>query len=169
MSKEELMKLSVKELDSICKEKDLPRYKGKTHLNKSEMVENILWVEDCISEEKTEAVEEEVLAKESSKEKYIKIGQIIAFRDKKDYVRSGKICNITDGNIDVQLKSGRMFRIANQDIIWVTTEENKRWPKSVLIMLKETQKRIEEEYKKRHDISNEDLLVLSKKMMSAGA
>lgn len=169
MSKEELMKLSVKELDSICKEKDLPRYKGKNHLNKSEMVENILWVEDPVSEEKTEAVEEEVLAKESSKLKYVKIDQIIAFRDKKGYVRSGKICNIIDDNIDVQLKSGRMFRIANQDIIWVTTEENKRWPKSVLIMLKETQKRIEEEYKKRHDISNEDLLVLSKKMMSAGA
>lgn len=168
MSKEELMKLSAKELDSICKEKDLPRYKGKNHLNKSEMVENILWLEDH-TEEKTEAVEEEVLAKESSKLKYVKIDQIIAFRDKKGYVRSGKICNITDDNIDVQLKSGRIFRIINQDIIWVTTEENKRWPKSVLIMLKETQKRIEEEYKKRHDISNEDLLVLSKKMMSAGA
>lgn len=165
MSKEELMKLTVKELDSICKEKDLPRYKGKNHLNKTEMVENILWLENPISEEKTEAVEE-VLAKESSKEKYVKVDQIVAFRDKKNYVRSGKICNIADNNIDVQLKSGRIFHVTINDIIWAITDNNKRWPRNVLIMLKETQKRIEEEYKKRHDITNEDLLALSKKMMS---
>lgn len=166
MSKEELMKLTAKELDVICKEKDLPRYKGKNHLNKTEMVENILWLDNSNSEEKTEAVEEEVLAKESSKEKYVKIDQIVAFKDKKDYVRSGKICNITDNNIDVQLKSGRIFHVTINDIIWAITDNNRRWPRNVLIMLKETQKRIEEEYKKRHDISNEDLLALSKKMMS---
>lgn len=168
MSKEELMKLSVKELDSICKEKDLPRYKGKTHLNKSEMIENILWVEDN-DEAKVEATEnEEVLAKESSKIKYVNIDQIVAFKDKKGYVRSGKITNIVDDDIDVQLKSGRMFHVSIQNIIWVTTEDNRRWPKSILIMLKETQKRIEEEYKARHNITNNDLLNLSKKMMSAG-
>lgn len=166
MSKEELMKLTAKELDAICKEKDLPRYKGKNHLNKTEMVENILWLDNSNSEEKTEAVNEEVLAKESSKEKYVKIDQIVAFKDKKDYVRSGKICNITDNNIDVQLKSGRIFHVTINDIIWAITDNNRRWPRNVLIMLKETQKRIEEEYKKRHDISNEDLLALSKKMMS---
>ena len=160
------MKLTAKELDVICKEKDLPRYKGKNHLNKSEMVENILWLDNSNSEEKTEAVNEEVLAKESSKEKYVKIDQIVAFKDKKDYVRSGKICNITDNNIDVQLKSGRIFHVTINDIIWAITDNNRRWPRNVLIMLKETQKRIEEEYKKRHDISNEDLLALSKKMMS---
>lgn len=166
MSKEELMKLTAKELDAICKEKDLPRYKGKNHLNKTEMVENILWLDNSNSEEKTEAVNEEVLAKESSKEKYVKIDQIVAFKDKKDYVRSGKICNITDNNIDIQLKSGRIFHVTINDIIWAITDNNRRWPRNVLIMLKETQKRIEEEYKKRHDISNEDLLALSKKMMS---
>lgn len=160
------MKLTAKELDAICKEKDLPRYKGKNHLNKTEMVENILWLDNSNSEEKTEAVNEEVLAKESSKEKYVKIDQIVAFKDKKDYVRSGKICNITDNNIDVQLKSGRIFHVTINDIIWAITDNNRRWPRNVLIMLKETQKRIEEEYKKRHDISNEDLLALSKKMMS---
>lgn len=166
MSKEELMKLTAKELDAICKEKDLPRYKGKNHLNKAEMVENLLWLDNSNSEEKTEAVEEEVLAKESSKEKYVKVDQIVAFKDKKDYIRSGKICNITDNNIDVQLKSGRIFHVTINDIIWAITDNNRRWPRNVLVMLKETQKRIEEEYKKRHDISNEDLLALSKKMMS---
>lgn len=166
MSKEELMKLTAKELDAICKKKDLPRYNGKNHLNKTEMVENILWLDNSNSEEKTEAVNEEVLAKESSKEKYVKVDQIVAFKDKKDYVRSGKICNIIDDKIDVQLKSGRIFHVTLDDIIWVITDNNKRWPRNVLIMLKETQKRIEEEYKKRHDISNEDLLALSKKMMS---
>lgn len=161
------MKLSVKELDAICKEKGLPRYKGKTHLNKLEMIENILWLESSNTDEEKVEATEEVLAKESSKEKYVKIDQIIAFKDKKDYVRSGKICNVSDNNIDVQLKSGRIFHITISDIIWVTTEENKRWPKSILILLKETQKRIEEEYKQRHEVTNEDLLVLSQRMMNS--
>ena len=42
MTREELTKLTVKELDQMCKEKELPRYKGKTHLNKTEMINNIL-------------------------------------------------------------------------------------------------------------------------------
>ena len=151
MVKEELTKLTVKELDQMCKEKGLPRYKGKTHLNKTEMINNILESE---KETIVEDQQEEVLANDSSKDVYIqnaKIGSLIAFLDKKDLTRTGKIVEIDSEKkrITVEIKSGKKFYIEFDDVLWVTTDENRRWPKKILYALKESQQLIEENYKKR--------------------
>lgn len=142
MNKEELKKLTVKELDKICKEKDLPRYKGKKHLAKDEMIEEIVGAESS----------EEVLAKVSSeKERYIEkaeVGSIIAFKDKRDFVRSGKVITneVDKKKIEVHIKSGKVFYITYDDVLWVTTEDNKKWPKDILNLLKESQRRIEQQF-----------------------
>ena len=142
MSQEELKKLTVKELDNICKEKGLPRYKGKTHLAKNEMIEEIVGAESS----------EEVLAKVSSeKEKYIEkaeVGSIIAFKDKREFVRSGKVITneVDKKKIEVHIKSGKVFYITYDDVLWVTTEDNKKWPKDILNLLKESQRKIEQQF-----------------------
>ena len=167
MTKEELTKLTVKELDQMCKEKGLPRYKGKTHLNKTEMINNILGSE---KETIVEDQQEEILANDSSKDIYIqnaKIGSLIAFLDKKKLTRTGKITEINSEkrHITVELKSGKKFYILFEDVLWVTTDENRRWPKKILYALKESQQKIEEEYKNKINgaVSDEEIGKLNKK------
>lgn len=178
MTREELSKLTVKELDQMCKEKGLPRYKGKTHLNKTEMINNILEKKREKAEEILNTVEvyqEEVLANDSSKDVYIqnaKIGSLIAFLDKKKLTRTGKIVEINSEkkHITVELKSGKKFYILYDDVIWVTTDENRRWPKKILYALKESQQKIEEEYKNKINnkvISDEAIDKLNKKFRIA--
>lgn len=157
MTKEELTKLTVKELDQMCKEKGLPRYKGKTHLNKTEMINNLLGtVEETIVEEH----HEETLANESFKDSYIRnaeVNRLIAFLDMKKLTRTGKIVenNSEKRRITVELKSGKKFYITYDDVLWVTSEDNKRWPKKILYALKESQQKIEEDYKNK--ISNKGI------------
>ena len=146
MSLEELKKLTAKELDSKAKELGLPRYKGKKHLTKDELIQSIL-ESNTSGEEK-----EDCLAKEfSDKLLYIgkaKVEDIVAFKDKRDLVRSGKITkNDTENQkMVIQIKSGKTFFVTYSDILWVTTEENKKWPKEILKLLKESQKKIEEQF-----------------------
>lgn len=142
MLKEELKKLTVKELDSKAKELGLPRYKGKKHLIKEELIQSIL-ENNASGEEK-----ENCLAKEfSNKILYIekaKLGDIVAFRDKRELVRSGKITknDIENQKMVIQIKSGKNYFISYSDILWVTSEENKKWPKDILKLLKESQQKI---------------------------
>lgn len=178
MTKEELSKLTVKELDQMCKEKGLPRYKGKTHLNKTEMINNLYEasyekkVEDIVN--KAVGQQEEILANDSSKDVYIqnaKIGSLIAFVDKKKLTRTGKIVEINSEkrHITVELKSGKKFYILFEDVLWVTTDENRRWPKKILYALKESQQKIEEEYKNKMNniVSDESIKKLNEKFRIA--
>lgn len=178
MTREELTKLTVKELDQMCKEKGLPRYKGKTHLNKTEMINNILEKKREKVEEVLNTVEvehEETLANESLKDSYIqnaKIGSLIAFLDKKKLTRTGKILELNSEkrHITVGLKSGKKFYIQYDDVLWVTTDENRRWPKKILYALKESQQKIEEDYKNKinnKDISEESINKLNAKFRLA--
>lgn len=145
MSREELKKLTTKELDSKAKELGLPRYKGKKHLTKDELIESII---NASGEEE----KEDCLAKEfSDKMLYIgkaKVEDIVAFKDKRDLVRSGKITkNDTENQkMVIQIKSGKTFFVTYNDILWVTTEDNKKWPKEILKLLKESQKKIVENF-----------------------
>lgn len=145
MSQEELKKLTAKELDSKAKELGLPRYKGKKHLTKSELIESIM--NNTSGEEK-----EDCLAKEfSDKLLYIgkaKVDDIIAFKDKRDLVRSGKITknDVDNQKMVIQIKSGKVFYVSYSDVLWVTTEDNKKWPKEILKLLKESQKKIVENF-----------------------
>ena len=169
MSKEELAKLTVKQLDEMCKERNLPRYKGKTHLNKTEMINNLI---ETKVEETNESKSEDFLAKISYIEK-AEVGRIVAFKDKRGLTRSGKIILNDRGarTLQVALKSTRVFFVSYEDIVWVTSEDNRRWPKDVLRELKESQAKIEKDFKERQEksnkISNNDLQNLSKKMMGA--
>lgn len=144
MSREELKKLTTKELDSKAKELGLPRYKGKKHLTKDELIESII---NASGKEK-----EDCLAKEfSDKMLYIgkaKVEDIVAFKDKRDLVRSGKIIknDVDNQKMVIQIKSGKTFYITYSDILWVTTEDNKKWPKEILRLLKESQKKIVENF-----------------------
>lgn len=170
MTREELTKLTAKELDQMCREKDLPRYKGKNHLNKTEMINNLL---GTVKEEtKVEVQQEEALASESSNDSYIEkaeIGALIAFVDKKNLTRSGKIVekDPEKRHITVALKSGRKFYINYENVLWVTSEENRRWPKKILFALKESQQKIEEAYKNSLEITNDSLERLKNKMMGS--
>lgn len=152
-TKEELLKCSVKDLDRMCKMKGLPRYKGKTHLKKEELINNLL---GTIPEEtKVEDQHEDTLANDfSKKDVYIqnaKIGSLIAFVDKKKLTRTGKISEINSENkhITVELRSGKKFYILFEDVLWVTSEENRRWPKKILYALKESQQKIEQDYQNK--------------------
>lgn len=195
MTREELTKLTVKQLDEICKKRNLPRYKGKTHLNKTEMINNILESEETDEpkvlydgsveesyEEKVSRIvntvkveHEETLANESLKDSYIqnaKIGSLIAFLDKKKLTRTGKILELNSEkrHITVGLKSGKKFYIQYDDVLWVTTDENRRWPKKILYALKESQQKIEEDYKNKinnKDISEESINKLNAKFRLA--
>lgn len=163
MSEQELKNLTAKQLDEKCKEMNLPRYKGKTHLNKAEMIENIL-------NNSVEQKNEEHLAKDSSnKETYIEkaeVGTIIAFNDKYGNTKTGKILDRKDTIIHVELKSGRIYTIQKDDILWVRSEGNDRWPKDIFKMLKDSQARIEARFKER-PITQETLDNLKKKMSGA--
>jgi len=141
MSREELKKLTTKELDSKAKKLGLPRYKGKKHLTKDELIESII-----------NASGEDCLAKEfSDKLLYIgkaKVEDIVAFKDKRELVRSGKIIknDNTNQKMTIQIKSGKTFFVTYNDILWVTTEDNKKWPKEILKLLKESQRKIVENF-----------------------
>ena len=55
---EELKKLTVEGLKVMCKKHGLPCYKGKSKLTKTEMIENLLTLEDEPVEEVVEETEE---------------------------------------------------------------------------------------------------------------
>ena len=176
MTREELTKLTVKQLDQMCKDYGFPRYKGKTHLNKTEMINNLLRIiTEDVTETKVEEQHEETLANESLKDSYIqnaKIGSLIAFLDKKKLTRTGKILELNSEkrHITVGLKSGKKFYIQYDDVLWVTTDENRRWPKKILYALKESQQKIEEDYKNKinnKDISEESINKLNAKFRLA--
>jgi hypothetical protein len=175
MTKEELTKLTVKELDQMCKEHNLPRYKGKNHLSKTELINNLLEIiTEDVTETKVEDQQEEILANDSSKDIYIqnaKIGSLIAFLDKKKLTRTGKITEINSEkrHITVELKSGKKFYILFEDVLWVTTDDNRRWPKKILYALKESQQKIEEDYRNKINsgVSEESIRKLNEKFKVA--
>lgn len=162
MEKEALVKLSVKELDVICKEHGLPRYNHKKHLTKEELINNLL---GTVKEDQP-AIQQNV---PEDKKNYVmdaEAGTLIAFKDKKGYVRSGmvNVNNKNTGSLEVSLKSGRKFYITYNDVLWVTSEENHRWPKEILCLLKESQKAIEEDFRRRTNITENDVAFLKKRL-----
>lgn len=161
MNKEELGKLSVKQLDELCKERKLKRYSHRKHLTKAEMINmlnNLL-----------ETEEPAVTQVDVKKKNYVvnaPVGTIIVFKDRKGYTRSGKITvnNVAKETLEAELKSGRKFYIRYDEVLWVTSEDNNRFPKDILIMLKESQNAIEEDFKRKINVTNSDVEFLKKRM-----
>lgn len=147
MSKEELNNLKVKELEEICKKKNLPRYKGKKKLTKEQLIEEI-----CEVTKEVNCLAKECTIDMTKKARYIenaKAGDIVAFKDKRGLTRSGMIKEINGNSFTIELKSGRKFYILSNEIVWLTTDENKKWPKDVLHELKESQRIIKENFEKK--------------------
>lgn len=165
--KEELMKLTNVELDNMCKERNIPRYKGekgKTHINKSEMIEKL--VEYGLNNPNSENVESKELKEElkeiknvtevpevkkeevtqvtpwimGNKDDFINnadVGVLIAFLDENGKPRTGKLVNRSSSRRMVKLVTefDREFVVSYDNVLWV--KYGTRWPKLVYTMLKE--------------------------------
>ena len=151
MTKTELEAKKVKELEEICKERNLPRYKGKAKLNKTQMIENIMNTEVNSVDEVEVKTSESDLAKvfsenvtevkidRDSKNDYLdkaEIGAIVAFWDENGKARSAAIKNKSTKNRKLKLETefGREFIVPYEKVMWVKTKN--RWPKGVYDALK---------------------------------
>lgn len=160
--KNDLEKLTAKELLAKCKEFGLQCYRGKSRLTKAEMIDSLLNVnntetkEDLVpmpgserlSELKKEfdsAVEEKVEPEpekewvNENKEKYIEEaeeGTLIAFIDLKGKPRTAALVNRSSKRKVVKLitEFGWEFIVPYANVLWV--RNGTRWPKGVYKMLK---------------------------------
>lgn len=159
MSQNDLMLLKVKELETMCKDRGLPCYKGKTHLPKGAMVENILkWdsehcnVENVVEDVNPVAEENNVVETNAevpdvevtnwvnkSKEEYIdnaEPGTLIAFYDLKGKPRTAALVNRSSKRRLVKLVTefNWEFTVPYENVLWV--RRGNRWPKGVYNLLK---------------------------------
>ena len=161
--KNELEKLTAKELLAKCKEFGLQCYRGKSRLTKSELIDSLLNVnntetkeEDLVpmpgSEKLSELKKEfssndEVIVEpepekewiNEDKEKYIEEaneGTLIAFLDLKGKPRTAALVNRSSKRKVVKLitEFGWEFIVPYANVLWV--RNGTRWPKGVYNMLK---------------------------------
>lgn len=160
--KEELLKQTNANLVAMCKERGIAVYKGKTKINKQEMVERLIAYgqenpeeEEVTSSELKEELKEVV--KENpvpevedvtkvtpwiigDKDEFIEnaqVGTLMAFLDAKGKPRSGKMVNRSAKRRMVKLVTeyDAEFTVSYDSILWV--KNGTRWPKMVYQMLKE--------------------------------
>lgn len=152
--------MSTKELMDLCKELNLPRYHGKTRMNKSELLENLkpyLIVDDV--QQNVEAVEENVVTenveekpkrrfedidvegffKTKNKERYIEsaeAGTIVAFVDDNGKPRTAAIVNRSSKRrvLKVVTEFNWEFIVPYDKVIWV--KNGNKWPNAVYTYLK---------------------------------
>ena len=156
MSKNELLSLPKKELMRMCKEAELPRYRGKTELTKEELVdsllENVEFVvanetvnqnEPEIPIEATEVVVDKPVERKpwdmKDKTKYIEeaeVGALIAFYDEKGKPRTAALVNRSSARkvIKVVTEFGWEFIVPYDNVLWV--RKGNRWPRGVYEILK---------------------------------
>ena len=143
----------------MCKEADLPRYKGKTELTKEELVDSLLEnveivVVDGSNEainqdgpekpnEATEVVKEEPVERKpwdmKDKTKYIEeaeVGALIAFYDEKGKPRTAALVNRSSARkvIKVVTEFGWEFIVPYDNVLWV--RKGTRWPRGVYEIIK---------------------------------
>ena len=140
----------------MCKEADLPRYKGKTELTKEELVDSLLEnvefveAEEVVNQDKpeipieaTEVVEEEQVERKpwvmKDKSGYIEeaeVGALIAFYDEKGKPRTAALVNRSSARkvIKVVTEFGWEFIVPYDNVLWV--RKGNRWPRGVYEILK---------------------------------
>lgn len=161
--KEELMAMVNADLAALCKERGISVYKGKTRINKQEMVDKLLEYnvdhpEDTtvtapeLKEELKEVVKENPVVEVSEdvtkitpwvvgdKDEQINradVGTLIAFLDFKGKPRTGKLVNRSAKRREVKLVTEyeAEFIVSYDSVLWVRF--GTRWPKMVYQMLKE--------------------------------
>lgn len=157
MTKNELLKLSKKEIMDLCKQAELPRYRGKNELSKDEMIDSLLENCEILSQEEAEMqescncdeIEEEVVEEKVIKEKepwemvdkteYIEKlepGVLVAFYDTKGKPRTGKFLNRSSKKKIVKLVTefGWEFIVPYDNVLWI--KFGNRWPRGVYNILK---------------------------------
>lgn len=155
MSREVLEKMKVSELASLCKEKNIPHYRGKTRFRKDEMIEAIL--KDESVEEKIEIeAEAGVVAKEEKEttsiqqlpgtKEYlekIQVGTLVAFKEASGKLNTAMVKNASFKRQQLRLVTqyDKEFIVPFDDVIWVRTTG--RWPRFVLDALKQQQRRLQ--------------------------
>lgn len=160
--KEELLKLTNVELVKMCKERNIPIYKGKTKINKQEMVDRLVAygkenpeketveapelkeeLKEVVKENPTPVVEDTTKVAPwivGDKDEFIEkaeVGTLMAFLDAKGKPRSGKMVNRSAKRRMVKLVTefDAEFTVSYDNILWV--KNGTRWPKMVYQMLKE--------------------------------
>lgn len=143
MSREELLKKTVKDLHELCKERNLQRYEGKKQLTKDVLIESIIRYESQTEAEETVDTEVEAGVSEQEKEtvklEYVQkaeVGTLVAFRSESGKVKSAMITKKSTPRqiLQVQTSYGAVFTVDYKDVIWV--KSGKRWPKGVYEMLR---------------------------------
>lgn len=135
--------MTVKELQSKCKELGLQVYRGKSSLKKQELIDELTTAETLKSSEEVEAeyssTEELESEKQQAKMEYVEraeIGALVAFKLPDGKVKSAKIINRSSSKRKLKLETqyGAQFIIAYEDVLWVRT--GPRWPHGVYLLLK---------------------------------
>lgn len=149
MLREELEKLTNKELQAICKEHGIQYSTHAKKFTKGQMVDSILKLQEqatggCKVEEKIEsasavAKEKEAASTDEGKQRYfdnMKIGTLVAFREPSGKLNTAAVQNVSFKRKQLKLVTQyqKEFIIPFDDVVWIRT--SKRWPKFVLDELK---------------------------------
>lgn len=158
MTRNELEAKNKKQLQELCKELGLPRYKGKSELTKPELIKSILETEtknntECSVKENVQSEEkiDSKVAKKKEKEmavaedqfqnkvRYIEqaeVGTIIAFYDENGKPNSAALENRSTSRKMLKLVTqyGKEFIVPYDKVIWVRT--GNIWPNKVYRLLK---------------------------------
>lgn len=158
MTNTNLIDLTVKELENICKSNGLTYYSGKRHLTKQEMVDKINNVPNYIPEEatnpvveETNVVEEQTSESEEIKEPEVKEwvnsekdefiekaepGTLMAFYDNNGKPRTAALVNRSSNRklVKLQTEFGWEFIVPYSNILWV--KNGTRWPRGIYNLLK---------------------------------
>ena len=136
--------MTVKELQSKCKELGLQVYKGKSSLKKQELIDELEAKEEDASKRFTKALKEmsEEISednKQQAKMEYVEraeIGALVAFKLPDGKVKSAKVINRSSSKRKLKLETqyGAQFIISYEDVLWVRT--GPRWPHGVYLLLK---------------------------------
>lgn len=143
MSKENLEKLTAKELIEICKSKGIPYSGNNGRLKKSELISRL--ESSDVENENTQECVEEVDSETQTpwvnqdKEKYIEeaeVGTLIAFYDRKGKPRTAALVNRSSARrvIKVVTEFEWEFIVPYENVLWV--RKGTRWPKGVYNLLK---------------------------------
>ena len=145
------------DLAKICKERNIPHYRGKNLLKKGEMVDAIL--KEQLQPEVVPVVEKKIecdagsVAKEKETEdikqlpgtkeylKNINVGTLVAFKEDSGRLNTAAVQNVSFKRSQLRLVTqyGKEFIVPFENVIWVRTSA--RWPKFVLDALKSQQRK----------------------------
>ena len=149
MLREELEKLTNKELQTICKERGIQYSTHARKFTKEQMIVSILKVQEqatasCEVETKIESVSAVAKGKETAntdegKQRYfdnLKIGTLVAFREPNGKLNTAAVQNVSYKRKQLKLitQYQKEFIVSFEDVVWIRT--SKRWPKFVLDELK---------------------------------